>query len=107
MTLKENLIRAKALITDPKNWIQGAFARDANGCLVSSDDPSAVCYCSIGAIKALRLPCNEQENTIDYLYKSIGKLIPDFNDENTHADVMAAWDKAIEKAGEIENDDEE
>lgn len=107
MTLKENLIRAKALITDPEKWTQGAYARDANGCIVPPDDPSAVCYCSIGAIGALGLPCNELENTIDYLYVSIGKPISDFNDGDTHADVMAAWDKAIEKAGEIENDDEE
>lgn len=38
------------LLSDPTKWIQGAFARDADGVNVSSQNKEAVCWCLQGAL---------------------------------------------------------
>ena len=50
-TARQILVDAKALIDEPHKWIKGAFARDADGNLLSSNDGFAkgVCFCASGA----------------------------------------------------------
>ena len=43
------LIDARALIE--KGWCQRAFAKNKYGIKVTPHDPSAVCFCMVGAIK--------------------------------------------------------
>lgn len=49
-TPKQILLEAAALIRQPGCWTQGVNARDANGIVVNSLDPSAQCWCAIGSI---------------------------------------------------------
>ena len=99
MSVKENLIKAKALIDTPEKWLKGAL--DGDGC-----------FCAVGAVgeardwdmdaflapefKALlgQLPTEFQKGT--YLD------VPNYNDhpDTTHADIMALFDRAIEIAGD-------
>ncbi len=46
---KSPLRKARALISDPSKWTQGASARDINGIPVGSGDDDAVCWCASGA----------------------------------------------------------
>lgn len=98
MKNSEKLKAAKAVITDPNKWTQRAFARDKDGVMVGSIDPSAVCFCSIGAINSLKLSNYASSKLQSELNDFMSGDIADFNDNCTHAEVMAAWDRAIESA---------
>jgi hypothetical protein len=48
--ISETLSAARAIIADPSNWTQGAFARDAFDHPVKLRSTSAVCFCADGAV---------------------------------------------------------
>lgn len=50
MNTLEAIKAVRKLITDPKHWTQGAFARDANGNSTDTCGPNATCWCIAGAI---------------------------------------------------------
>jgi hypothetical protein len=50
MSLRDNLIAARALIADPKNWGQGDYAMTREGVSVSPISKDAACFCSYGAV---------------------------------------------------------
>lgn len=107
----ETLQKARDLISDPKRWTQGAFARDTLGRDLfdaGEEDFEPVCFCSLGALAHVSglhpdgtLP---GESTLaEVIAKDLGLppeigFVPDFNDTHTHAEVLAAFDAAIEKA---------
>jgi len=118
MKVKDVLLKAKSLIADPAHWTQGVYARDAEGFDVGPNSPTAVCWCSYGAIDATA-PDFTAENTAagTFLKDAALALFPtsvpwradapfnvygpvDVNDKMTHADVMRMFDKAAELAGE-------
>lgn len=97
------LEKAHALIKDPAHWTQAAAARDADGKPCPPDSPDAVCFCSVGAICRV---------TYEPVVKSTllavvrGQIDPEdsmkysltvFNDHSDHAEVMQAWERAIEQ----------
>jgi hypothetical protein len=98
------LIQAKALIADPSNWIQGKYYKK----VVDGRE----CFCSLGAIsKAMKPEINfdiesfELDWTNNEAEKLLSKVVNHgpttfarYNDEHTHAEVMEAFDKAIELA---------
>lgn len=106
------LMSAKLLILDPKAWTQGATARLPDGEIVDATNARAVCFCSLGAIAHvtdLRLNADNAPETVkrhgdaaNALWRAISPLgelsIIGFNDspDRTHADVLAAFDLAIE-----------
>ena len=109
MKPSELLIKAKAVIADPKHWTQGSYAKVAEGRNVGPAKPDAVCWCSIGAIDkvaheestyAARFAATRYLAVVSDKYGSSG--IPDFNDNSSHETVMKAWDKAIKLAKEDE-----
>jgi hypothetical protein len=51
MTSKELLTKAKKLIDKPKNWTQGAFARNEINIAVPVSAPNACQFCLLGAIE--------------------------------------------------------
>jgi hypothetical protein len=119
MSLVDDLKAAKAVISDPKNWIKGEMAKasrkDRYG--IHANNPSANCFCALGAVH-LAIPSYEPIEKLrrklvkHYLEKAVvaiaprmkmsiwGGKIPQFNDNprTTHAKVMGLFDKAIEMA---------
>ena len=109
MKPSELLIKAKAVIADPKHWTQCWYAKDAEGKSVGPCKPDAVCWCSVGAIDKVA----HEESTYAARFAATRYLsdvaaecgyigIPDFNDSSSHEAVMKAWDRAIKLAKEDE-----
>lgn len=90
MSVKDDLIAAKALIDTPEKWRKDAFG-------------SQGCYCTAGA---LRVVVGENfESTLAWavLWRNLPKGsrgVVSFNDDpaTTHADIMALFDRAIDAA---------
>lgn len=101
----ELLVEAKALIEDESKWARGYYARGKNGELREPTEDGATCFCSIGALmKVLNgydypesLQIDRAERVLNKCVGGNGSIIG-FNDDrsNSHEDVMAVWDKAIE-----------
>ena len=102
---------ARALISDEKNWLQGYYSANDEGVYVRPFEPSATCFCIVGAMhKVMGLPLSESiPETVGILFAADEKLrdnfdgsfegvIVDFNDENSHAEVIALFDRAIARA---------
>jgi hypothetical protein len=108
------LIRARELIADPANWIQGHYS---DGEIA---DPETKCFCIIGAVDRAVIEKRgfelfrdisdsavidhiesdpDTSAAIKVLQEQLPKtgMVSDFNDspETTHADVLALLDKAI------------
>jgi hypothetical protein len=96
MTPSEILTAARELISVPERWTQGDYAKDKDGRSCLEDDEGAVCYCSVGAISKVRF----SSVALEFLAREAGGYIPDFNDTHTHAEVIAAFDRAIAAAKE-------
>ena len=95
MTTLEVLKAARAKIE--KGWTQGTMARDKNGVAVSSDDKDATCWCALGAVLAVRR--EEWVNAVPFVRDAVGGgelLVWNDTPGRTQAEVLAAFDKAIE-----------
>jgi hypothetical protein len=102
MTTAELLRAAKAKLADETCWTKGALARNADGLPVDPDDPTAVCWCSDGAIQAVTTYHRSfRANLRVRVERACGGVwVEDFNDapDTTFADVHRAFDTAIEVA---------
>lgn len=102
-SIAEILAAAKAKIDTPEKWTKGVGARDAGGTAVDPQESWAVCFCSLGAVGVATDDITSYEACIGYLRRAIGdNPIIDWNDApyRTHAEVMAAFDRAIQLAKE-------
>ncbi|MBD9544279.1 hypothetical protein IB276_33070 [Ensifer sp. ENS04] len=103
MTPLDLLTEAQKLIRDPKHWTQGVYARNKDGNEVSSRNPDAVCFCSMGAIYVAagehlyEKPHLEAVRLLNTVI-DIDAGIPRFNDTHTHEEVMELFDRARELA---------
>lgn len=98
MKSSELLIKAKAVISDPANWTQNAFARDKEGmALAGGYDPVAVCWCSFGAAEKV-VEKDYYDAIIEKPFSYFKRNIAQYNDDNSHKVVMAMWDEAIANA---------
>ena len=98
MTPLETLKAARDLISDPARWTQFVQARDGHGTQVPHNDPTAHCFCIMGAVGRTAV----QGNKMDALKvlsrvtrRNFDTSIPDYNDTHTHAEVLALFDAAI------------
>jgi hypothetical protein len=106
MNTQEILIAARALITRPEHWTQGAYRRDTNGNKLHRDR-GAVCWCPEGAISYVATDDSSRgalSAADDLLADAAGVergMFTDWNDDprRTHAEVLAVMDLAIERAG--------
>ena len=107
MKPSELLIKAQAVIADPRRWTQDVYAKDAKGQATKTLSPDAACWCSLGALEKVA----HEENTYNTRFAATRYLarvsaecgysdVPDFNDNSSHEAVMKAWDKAIKLAKE-------
>lgn len=87
MDTKDTLINARKLIERPENWCQGAFfSNDAQ--------------CASGAI-ARAMNVSVHKAVMSPAYVAIEKVVgcvAEFNDTVSHAEILAAFDKAIAAA---------
>jgi hypothetical protein len=86
LTARDVLVAARKLIEKPENWVQGVYR-------VSCEYGMA--YCADGALNAVS-PGNPEGayTALKAAMKSpVGVVY--FNDHHTHAEVLAAFDKAI------------
>ena len=101
MGAKQILIDARKLIEAPERWTQHTYAKTKNGLEVSSRDRRAVCWCSAGAYNKVTEDMDYSSPKAllawDALVSATG-IVTKFNDTHTHAEVLAAFDKAIEMA---------
>ena len=108
METKEILQKARDLITDPAKWTTGFFARDVEGRIQAANKESTVCWCAWGAIQ--KVVGSDTFKRMDNLhlwdtlwnatgepdYGSASHVIWSYNDNHTHEEVLAVFDKAIE-----------
>jgi hypothetical protein len=93
---------ARALITEPSAWSQIYLARGADGNPTEPTSPNARCFCALGAIECLKLidgsyGSGSYASAVGALREAIGPClsVSVFNDTHTHAEVLAAFDRAI------------
>jgi hypothetical protein len=100
----DDLKAAKTLIDTPEKWTKDVNARDADGMQVLVRSEEAVCFCSHGAIQRVTLTdeadTSHRQMAATNLLTEVtpGRFLADYNDNHTHEEVMAVWDKAIAKA---------
>jgi hypothetical protein len=99
MTVADDLRAARALVE--KGWTQGAYARTKTGKECPDRSLHAKCWCASGAIWRV---CAHDGIGFSEAHKqlsaAINKPIPYWNDApgRTQAEVLAAFDRAIEIA---------
>lgn len=106
MKASEILTQARELLSDEKRWNQGYYALNESKAHREAEDVDAVCFCSLGALaKVAGRTTGNYVNSgpdVDYLVKAVkGRHASDvviFNDSHDHAEVIEAFDKAIELA---------
>lgn len=89
------LERARALIADPRDWVQGAWTMTGEG--------GRVRRCAYQAVRDAALECGLPDTAamkaltkvIADARRSPRRAIPMFNDTFEHADVLAMFDLAI------------
>lgn len=87
-----------ALLADPDAWTQRADARDASGMSIAFDSPTAVCWCLYGAMHRC-VPRDAWQEVGDALRAAAGPVaLSQFNDQATHADVLALIERAKESS---------
>lgn len=97
-TARRVLIRVRERIADPAHWTQFAAARNALQRAVNPNDASAVCWCITGAIEAEVNTDIQRDAIVHGLEKYVRPQelwVWEFNDTNTHTDVMSMLDCAI------------
>ena len=100
MSTADVLRAAKALIDTPEKWTKGTYAEDARGVAVGYDDPDACRFCSSGALKRVGATVGEGEpyTLLAEAFGTEGPTVCSANDEASHTEVMAAFDRAIAAA---------
>lgn len=100
MTPLELLTAGREVIANRDHWTRGAIARDKSRDRVHPTNPKAVCFCSIGALRKVTDRIDLANEAEGYLKTVMGTHVTIFNDRlaRNHAEVLAAWDKAIELA---------
>lgn len=113
-SLADRLQAARALITPREAWCQGMFGADKNGDGTPWDAPAAVRWCMGGAcLKTAPGDYDQQEQMIKALATVIGPsefdgplgIVCQANNNSTHEQVLAYFDKAIAAAREEDHVD--
>ena len=107
MTTEEQikiLKQIKEYFSNPRNWTQGAVARNAKGERVIPSNPNAVCYCLIGAIEKFIPPKDApnfiKQNQIKDFISTVSFNLSGFcpvlvNDDLGYDSVMQLLDESV------------
>lgn len=93
---------ARARISDPSKWTQGAFARDAEGLEREPASKWAVCWCALGSLE-VEFPFGGGFMERTALRRAVAVVAPGLpqlsveqvNDRFDHATILAVFDEAI------------
>ena len=105
MTTTADILRdARALIDSPEKWTKHYEARDADGNETWYGDDRAVCWCAFGALFKAGWYQPSLSDAVEALETVVGRIIDEWNDapERTNAEVLAAFDRAIDLAEQAE-----
>jgi hypothetical protein len=101
---KQILTEAKALVTPIESWLRtGWSAEDGNGAQVSCESPEACRFCMMGAIVHVLVAHKLARGWGDGIAAYRSDLVSDagslftFNDNATHAEVLAKFDELMER----------
>jgi hypothetical protein len=99
----DKLREARATLTPEEAWAQGASAYDASHKQVRETDPTAVCWCALGAIaRAFNSHYGDDYHQSVTFMLSAARThdLAFWNDssQRTHGQVLLAFDRAIELA---------
>jgi hypothetical protein len=102
---KQVLINARALIADPAHWTSCTLARTADDHVVEWYDRSVTKWCAQGAIYRAAYDLVGDQNEATRIGNEVAKNIyrpswrfvslPNVNDRQGHAAVLAVFDKAV------------
>ncbi len=100
MSVLTTLRAARKLIEHEENWTTEVYARDKLGETVSFTDDQACCWCASGAVYAIDDYWDEHNDALEELRISCNECYGDryiaaFNDNHTHAEVLALFDITI------------
>jgi hypothetical protein len=93
------ILKVIALIENPDAWTQGAAARDSTGLSVSAIATEACRWCTLGAIDKVTNDADSWLATTRHIRDILREEKPYtslswFNDNHTHAEVLALLRKA-------------
>lgn len=71
------------LFEDKSRWTQGTMARDTNGKMLPSEDPSAVCWCLLGGLDKVYKDFVTKTAAYKKISDRVGNLNT-FNDRNSY-----------------------
>jgi hypothetical protein len=105
LNVAEILNKAADLIEPEGRWTQDGYAKDVIGRDIYPDDPSAVCFCALGAIAragGFDPDIKPDHPAVTTLHAAVGEWVPVWNDqpERTQAEVVAALREAAKMAEE-------
>jgi hypothetical protein len=99
LKMSEQLKLAFKKIDSKEKWTQGAYARNSERFHVNPSSSYAVCFCSVGALRAASSGADWPYETADYLGSFTPlETLPLFNDTHTYEEVVTLWQKAIKAA---------
>lgn len=108
LTVSQALLELKALLSNPKRWVKGAYAKDDRGEHTNSRDPHAVCFCITGGINRT---CGANTDLRAIVKKKLIANLPRgfealerFNDDSeiTHAQILELIEKTHQRVVEDE-----
>lgn len=95
----EIIAAARELISDPKRWTRGAYARNEQGAACGARNPAAVCWCASGALIKCGGGAPFAGGISDALLELLKReCIVHKNDDEGHASVLAAFDRVLAAA---------
>ena len=95
MTTLKMLKAAREMISGRHRWIRGAVAMSIANQHVLPWEPDAVCWCSLGALQKTGAKSKLYCRSFALLAEQMDMNVAGYNDTHTHAEVMAAFDRAI------------
>lgn len=107
LTVRDTLVQVRELLSDPRRWIQGWDAKNAEGMGEFPDDAHAVCWCLDGALGKVTVTADgcftgrnyDKARGVlgDILQARFGdRSVITFNDTHKHEEVLSLLDEAIE-----------
>jgi hypothetical protein len=97
--LLPTLTAVRELLSSRERWTQGCMARNQSSLPVEPLDPSAVCWCLVGAMYKVNsnLPLLDRYKVVDALYKKTDRGLMSINDAWSHPEVLSFLDEQIAK----------